>query len=186
MELEKILKEKGFSDEQVKSFLDAIKENKLYVTEQENPEEEIQKLKEENEALKGENDILKQNTDGASGAEEENKKLQEKIARVKKESALIIALTKANAVDVDYLLYKAEKSGAYEKLTEDESGHVTGAEELVNGLKTSYAAQFKEEAKDPVSALPANVKKLDTGNNGDAAPQTLEEAIIQKLSGEEE
>lgn len=185
MELEKILKEMGFSDEQVKSFLNAMKENKLYVTEQENPEEEIRKLKEENEALKGENDILKQNTDGASGAEEENKKLQETISRVKKESALIIALTKANAVDVDYLLYKAEKSGAYENLTEDENGHVTGAEELVNGLKTSYAAQF-EEAKDPVSALPANVKKLDTGNNGEAVPQTLEEAIIQKLSGEEE
>lgn len=179
MGLKEILKKQGYSDEQIQTVLNAMKENGIFTSSVENPEETIKKLQEENETL--------QSSREDTGAVEEVKKLKETIQKDRRDTAMIIALTKAEAADVDYLMYLAERSGSLEKLKVEEAGKVSGAEELVEDLKKNYAGQFPAEGKQQEGKLiRTGVKKLENQTDNTMEPQTLEEAIAQKLSGENE
>ncbi len=192
MDLRAILKKQGFTDDQIKAVMDEMSANKLYVSSVEDPEETIRKLQEEKGKL--EEDVKQQKAakklpDPAdTSVAEEIKKLQETVRQGKINTQLIVALTKAHAVDVDYLMYQAEKTGEIRNIKIDDSGKVTGVDELVAGLKKNHAGQFEEPKTDPGQLVRAGIKKLETGDvTGDAeAPQTLEEAIARKYSGDEE
>lgn len=56
---------------------------------------------------------------------------------------------------------------------------------MVSGLQKNYAAYFVDADKDKETLVRAQVKKLEVGQMPDEEPQTLEEAIAQKYSGEE-
>ena len=51
MGLKEILKNLGYTDEQIKAVIDAMTENKLHVSSVENPEDTIRQLQEEKAAL---------------------------------------------------------------------------------------------------------------------------------------
>ena len=131
MDLRAILKKQGFTDDQIKAVMDEMSANKLYVSSVEDPEETIRKLQEEKGKL--EEDVKQQKAakklpDPAdTSVAEEIKKLQETVRQGKINTQLIVALTKAHAVDVDYLMYQAEKTGEIRNIKIDDSGKVTGA-----------------------------------------------------------
>lgn len=192
MDLRAILKKQGFTDDQIKAVMDEMSTNKLYVSSVEDPEETIRKLQEEKgkleEDVKQQRAAKKQPDPADTSAAEEIKKLQETVRQGKINTQLIVALTKAHAVDVDYLMYQAEKTGEIRNIKIDDSGKVTGVDELVAGLKKNHAGQFEDPGADAGQLVRAGIKKLETGDvAGDAeAPQTLEEAIARKYSGDEE
>lgn len=191
MDLKAILKKQGYTDEQIKAVMDEMSANKLYVSSVEKPEEAIRKLQEEKTKL--EEAAKKQSAKegavdpDAVSAIEEIKKLQETVRKGKIDTQLIVALTKANAADVDYLMYQAEKSGEMQNIKVDDSGKVTGVDELVASLKKNYAGQFEDPKTDAGQLVRAGIKKLETGDPADdeAAPQSLEEAYARMYSGDE-
>lgn len=184
MGLNEILKSQGYTDEQIQAVVKAMKENGIYTASVENSEETIRKLQTDNEQLKNEMDSLQKQKKEDVSAVETIKKLQDEIHKGKIETAAIIELTKAGAMDVDYLLYKAEKAGDLKKLKVDENGKVSGTEELVDGLKKNYAAQFHNETGQSEMIVRAGIKKLEKNDLPDDEPVTLEEAIAQKFSEE--
>lgn len=186
MDLKGLLKSQGYTDEQIQAVLSAMKENGIYASSVENPDETIKKLQEDNEQLKAAKNDSQKPSEGDASAGELIKQLQDEVRRSRLETAAIIGLTRAGAVDVDYLMYKAEKSGELQKLKLDENGNVAGADELVGSLKKNYAAQFAETSGQPATPVRTGIKKLEEAAAADEEPQTLEEAIALKLSGENE
>ncbi|MCI8358071.1 MAG: hypothetical protein HFI51_07990 [Lachnospiraceae bacterium] len=184
MSLKEILKSQGYTEEQIQTIMNAMKENGIFTAFVENPEETIRKLQADNEQLRTEMGSLQEQKKKDVSAVETIKKLQDEIRKGKIETAAIIGLTKAGAMDVDYLLYKAEKAGDLKKLKVDEAGKVSGTEELVDGLKKNYAAQFKSETGRPEMIVRAGIKKLEKDDLPDDEPANLEEAIAQKYSEE--
>lgn len=74
----------------------------------------------------------------------------------------------------------------------DEHGQVAGVQEAVAELKATYASQFEapavaaENGGIPTDTLArANTKRLDETIQASEVPQTLAEAIMQKLSANE-
>ncbi len=192
MGLKEMLKNLGYTDEQIKTIIDAMAENKLHVSSVDNPEDMIKQLQEEKAALEGENAKLQKDSGGKvdpadKSAAEEIKALKETIQQGKINTKLIVELTKAHALDVDYLMYQAEKTGAVKDIKVDDSGNVSGVEELVENLKKSHAGQFEPAASANGAAMVrTGIKKLENAAQAEDVPQTLEEAIAQKYSGEEE
>ncbi len=192
MDLRAILKKQGFTDDQIKAIMDEMSANKLYVSSVENPEETIRKLQEEKgkleEDVKRQKVKKQQESPADTTAAEEIRRLQETVRQGQINTQLIVALTKAHAADVDYLMYQAEKSGGIKNIGIDENGKVTGVDELVASLKKNHAGQFEDSKADAGQLIRAGIKKLETGDasGDDAAPQTLEEAIARKYSGDEE
>ena len=82
---------------------------------------------------------------------------------------------------------EAEKTGAVKGIKVDDNGNVSGVEELVENLKKSHAGQFEVAARENGAAMKrTGIKKLEDAAQAEDVPQTLEEAIAQKYSGEEE
>lgn len=67
MELEKILKGLGYTEEQVKGILDAMAAGNLHVSSVEKPEETIRQLQEEKRKLEKDNAGLKEAAGSTSG-----------------------------------------------------------------------------------------------------------------------
>lgn len=190
MDLKGILSAQGYTDGQIKAIIDAMGSNKLHVSSVENPEEMIKKLREENARLEGENAKLqkrpsRQAEEPGTSAAEEIRALRDAVRQEKINAKLIVELTKARAADVDYMLYKAEKTGAMAGIKVDEGGNVTGVEELVAGLKKSYAGQFGDSVQTAAPMVRTGIKKLDNTVLAEDVPRTLEEAYAQKYSSEE-
>ncbi|MCI9463378.1 MAG: hypothetical protein HFI48_05755 [Lachnospiraceae bacterium] len=186
MDLEKILKSQGYTDEQIQAIMSAMKENSIYTSDVENPGEEIRKLQDENDRLKTEKEKKPEKVKETDPALNEMvKQMREEVKKTKLAAVAMISLTKAGAKDVDYLMYKAENDGELQKLNVGEDGKINGVDEMVSGLQKNYAAYFVDADKDKETLVRAQVKKLEVGQMPDEEPQTLEEAIAQKYSGEE-
>ena len=190
MELEKILKGLGYTEEQVKGILDAMAAGNLHVSSVEKPEETIRQLQEEKRKLEKDNAGLKEaagSTSGKAGeTEAEVRRLQEAVKETQASLQLVKALTKANAADVDYMLYQAEKSGRMKGIRFNDDGSLSGVDELVEGLKKDFSAHFTQEPSGGQQGLVrTGIKKLGSQEKADDTPQTLEEAIALKLSEEE-
>ncbi len=74
-------------------------------------------------------------------------KLTAENEQLKIDKAVEVALleNKAKASDIDYLMFKLKQDHKEIKL--DENGKVKGIDDLVNGLKTSYASNFESVSK---------------------------------------
>lgn len=189
MDLEKILKGQGYTDEQIKAVLDAMAAGKLYVSSVEKPEDAIRQLQEEKGKLEQEKaELLKGTAARGSGKETETaveiRQLQETVKKAQVSLQLVKALTKAKAVDVDYMVYQAERSGRMKDVKLEDDGSVSGMDVLVEGLKKEFSTQFSTEKDNAQGLARTGIKKLEE-QAADDTPQTLEEAIAQKLSAEE-
>lgn len=187
MDLEKILKEQGYTDEQIRAVLDAMAASRLHVSSVEKPEETIRQLQEDKKKLEKDNaDLQKAAAASPPGGSEETaaevKRLRETMQRTQVDLQLVKALTKANAADVDYMLYQAERSGGIKGIKVNDDGSVSGVDELVEGLKKDFSAHFIQPGSKGQELVRAGIKKLDDAAQADETPRTLEEAIAQKLS----
>ncbi len=189
MELEKILKEQGYTAEQIKAILDAMAAGKLYVSSVEKPEDTIRQLQEAKAKLEQENAQLQKETAAKGAGKEETaaeiRQLQETVKKAQLNLQLVKALTKEGAADVDYMVYQAERSGRMKNVKLEDDGSVSGMDVLVEGLKKDFSAQFGTGKDNAQGLIRTGLKKLEEQAAADDTPQTLEEAIAQKLSEEE-
>ncbi|MCM1057725.1 MAG: hypothetical protein NC517_08970 [Firmicutes bacterium] len=192
MDLEQILKEQGYTEEQIKAILDAMSASKLYVSSVEKPEEVIKQLQTDKQALEKQAAAAQASATQEKSQEKseetaaEIRRLQETVQKAQIDLRLVQALTKAHAADVEYMLYQAERSGGLKNVKLGEDGSVSGVDELVEELKKNFSAQFDQPRQTvPQEMVRTGIKKLHEQEKGDDVPRTLEEAIAQKLSEEE-
>lgn len=190
MDLEQILKEQGYTDEQIKAILDAMAAGKLYVSSVEKPEDMIRQLQEEKVKLEKEKAALEKTAESqTSGKPEETaaeiSKLHETLRKAQVNLQLVKALTKANAVDVDYMIYQAERSGKLNDVKLEDDGSVSGMDVLVEGLKKDFSTHFTAKQDNARGLVRTGIKKLEEQAAADDTPQTLEEAIAQRMNAEE-
>lgn len=143
------------------------------------------KTKEHNEALalieqlKGENAGNEKLQNSIKDYEAKVAQLTAENQQLKVDKAVEIALleNKAKASDIDYLMFKLKNEN--KELALDENGKIKGIEDIVNGLKTSYANNFETAAKKTIEP-----NKLPQGKPTEAEPATLAEALAQKYQNE--
>lgn len=175
MTLQEILKSKGMTDEDIKSVIGEMKQNKIFTASEENLDVRYGKLKTDHEELTkrhGESEnLIKQLQEATKGQEEVQtkitqyeatiQKLQEEAQEAKTESALKIGLLSAGAKagDIDYLIFKMSHDSDWKPELGDD-GQVKGLDEKLKGLKTQYPNQFETTLQKKVEE-----KKLDKPDN---------------------
>ena len=163
------------SDEDIKSVIGEMKQNKIFTASEENLDVRYGKLKTEHEALttkdaesqkliaelqkatKGQEDVQTK----ISEYEKTIQKQQEELAQAKTESALKIGLLSAGAKadDIDYLIFKMEHDGDWKPELGDD-GQVKGLDDKLKGLKTQFPNQFETSSQKKIEE-----KKLDKPDN---------------------
>lgn len=158
MTLEEILKGQGLSDDQIKAVMTSMKENKLFMSTEENIDLRYSKLKTEHDALTSQHEQSVKLIDQLKAGTKDSETLQKKITsyeaqiqqmhveleKTKLESAIKVALLDAKVKDVDYMTFKLKEKG---ELKLDEYGKVKGIDDMLAGLKVQFPTQF-ESAED--------------------------------------
>lgn len=131
------------------------------------------------EQLKGENAGNEKLQNSVKDYETKVAQLTAELQQTKIDKAVEVALleNKAKASDIDYLMYKLKANN--KELALDENGKIKDIDNIVSGLKTSYASNFESVSK---KAYEPN--KLPQGKTAEAEPQTLAEALAQKYNEE--
>lgn len=157
------------TDEQVASFADEMKANKIFTASEENMDIRHGKLKTQHESTAKQLEealatieTLKKSTKGQEDAqrvigehEAREKALLAELEQTKLESAIKVELLAAKAMDVDYLAFKLKEKG---ELALDEQGKIKGWDDKLAGLKTQFPNQFEAAGKKNIieNKLPSN------------------------------
>lgn len=197
--MEELLKELGYTDQQIKGILEGMKEKKIFTSGEENIDLRFSKLNDDFNAKDAEltkaNDLIKQLQEGTKGNEDLQKKVSDYEAEISSlkeeqhkkdvENALRFELlkNKAKADDIDYLIFKINANKAdNEKVDIDEKGNLKNFE--IDNFKKQYKANFEEQTYTKV-----DVKKLggeDVPAGGNNEPSTMLEALKDKYMPKEE
>ena len=129
------------------------------------------------EQLKGENAGNENLQNSIKEYETKVAQLTAELNQAKIDKAVEVALleNKAKASDIDYLMFKLKAD--HKEIALDENGKVKGIDDIVSGLKTSYASNFESVSK---KAYEPN--KLPQGKAAEAEPQSLAEALAQQYN----
>lgn len=162
MTMQELLKSLDLTDEQITSITEKMKENKMFISSEENLDVRYSKLKEQHDALTKQQEEsskliedLKKSTEGQEEAQNKIKEYQTKMTELEEqliaertESALKVALLASGvkATDIDYVMFKC-KSDTDWKPVLDDSGNIKGIEDKIKGLKTQYPNQFESSTK---------------------------------------
>lgn len=189
MDFKELLISQGVTEEQVNKIVEAMPANKLYLSTEENLGIRYNKAKEDLERVKADltnaNKLVDDLKKSSTSAEELQKKVAEYETNIKKIEteraqerktyALKEALTKAGAIDVDYLLWKAgdvEIQG---------DGTIKDLDNKIKSLKEAHSTFFttsdpaKDQSKGGYKPIDS---KLNKGSDpGPAEPKSLAEAI---------
>lgn len=186
MTLQELLKAQGIADEQITSIVDAMKENKLYISSEENLDVRYSKLKEQNAELETQlSDRDKQLTELSSKAkgneelEKQIKELQDVNTQTKEEYE-----DKLSERDFSYKLEselrsaKAKNIKAVQALLDREvitlnEDKFTGLEDQLKALKESDPYLFEEEA---------SMTSGGTGNFGKKDSKEQKETLGERLA----
>lgn len=185
----------GLTDEQVAAIVGGMKQNKLYISGEENLDERYGKLKDQHKALSDQlNDAqaligeLKPKAEGSEALqakiaeyERQAEDAEARAAKAERDAALKVELLKAGAVpeDVDYLLYRIDNGDAEVSVGED--GKLAGVDDALTALKAACPKNFEAEGKGEVE-----LKPLPRGDGDEPAePQSLEEALRQTYENKE-
>lgn len=190
MNLQELLKKYGIEDEaKINEFLEEMKTNKIYTSNEENLDVRYGKLKEDFDAKskehteatklieelkassKGNEDLQAKITDYEGQVAE----LQKELEQTKIESALKVALVNAKVSDVDYIAYKVKEKDS--NLTLDENGNIKGINDTLKDIKTAYPNFFEVEKKKEI-----DVKDLGKGEVKQPEPTSLVDALNQKYN----
>lgn len=190
MNLQELLKKYGIEDEaKINEFLEEMKTNKIYTSNEENLDVRYGKLKEDYDAKSKEHteatkliEELKASSKGnedlqakITGYEGQVAELQKELEQTKIESALKVALVNAKVSDVDYIAYKVKEKDT--NLTLDENGNIKGINDTLKDIKTAYPNFFETEKKKEI-----DVKDLGKGQVKEPEPTNLVEALKQKYN----
>lgn len=191
MNFEELLKNLGYTDEQIKSITEGMKTNKIHLSKEENADIRLPKLQQDLDAkgveLEEANKLIKTLQDGAKGNEDFQTKISEyetKIAQLQEEnkqekikSQLALELKDAGVTDESYIAFKIEQ-----KLKEDnksleltEEGKIKGIKELIDAEKKTSPNFFKSETKKEVDVKDLGKQKEQL----DDEPKDLKSALIQ-------
>ena len=146
------------TDEQVNSFAEEMKANKIFTASEENMDIRHSKLKTQHESTTKQLEeaqalieTLKKSTKGHEDAqqkitayEQREKELLAELEKTKLDSAIKVELLAAKAMDVDYLAFKLREKG---ELALDEQGKIKNWDDKLAGLKTQFPTQFAPESK---------------------------------------
>ena len=154
MTLQEILKSQGLSDEQIKSVVGEMKQNKIFTSGEENLDIRYNKLKGEHdskiEELTKANQLIDELKKSNKGNEDLQSKINEyestiadlnaKLEETQIQSAVKVALLESKALDIDYLTFKLKGK---EELKLDKDGKIKGIDDMIAGLKTQFPNQFE-------------------------------------------
>ncbi len=194
--MEELLKKLGYSEEQIKTILDGMKEAKIYTTKEENADIRLSKLQEDfngkDTELTKANELIKTLQEASSKEDVEKMKtsiseyetsvaqLKEELQQEKIKNQLVLALKEAKATDEDYIVYKINQQlkADNKKLELGEDGKIKGLNEIIEAQKKSEPNFFTKESKKEV-----DVKELGKGDEQtDNEPKNLKEALMQQYN----
>ncbi len=158
MTLQEILKSQGLSDEQIEKVTGEMKQNKIFLADEENLGIRYKKLKDDHDALTKQHGeattLIEELKKGNKGNEQLQSKitayetqvadLQAELEKTKVESAIKVALLSAKAIDVDYLTFKLKEKG---EIKLDDQGNIKGIDDMLAGLKTQFPNQFESASQ---------------------------------------
>lgn len=169
MTLQEILKSQGLSDEQIEKVTGEMKQNKIYLADEENLGIRYKKLKDDHDSLTSQHSeatkLIEELKKGSKGNEQLQSKitayesqvadLEAQLEQTKTESAIKVALLGAKAIDVDYLTFKLKEKG---EIKLDDQGNIKGIDDMLAGLKTQYPNQFETTTQKKIEEhkLPTN------------------------------
>lgn len=162
MTLEQILKAQGFTDEQITAIIGAMKENKIYITNEENIDIRYNKLKIERDDLKSKLDTADKTIEDLKVANKDNETLQ---ATIKTHETTIATMkadyeTKIRDMSIKSAIQSKLTDTKYPELLETkfdktklsvaEDGTVLGIDEQLTAIKENYKDLFvpKVEGRD--------------------------------------
>lgn len=166
MTLEEILKAQGFSDEQITAIIGAMKENKIYTTNEENIDIRYEKLKVERDDLKGKLETAETTIADLKDANKDNETLQ---ATIKTHEGTIATMkteyeTKIKSMTVQSAIRSKLTDAKYPELIEgkfdltkitisDDNSEVFGIDEQLTTIKETYKDLFvpKVIGKEPIN-----------------------------------
>lgn len=192
MQFNEILAAQNLNEEQINAITAAMKENKIYLTEEENLSLRYNKLKEDKGAVEAEyakaQELIKTLQDSAkdnedfqskiSDYENQIQKLQADAAKAKLDYAIKTSLLErnVNSDSIDFLLFKINQDNKDIKLNEENKLEGIDFDEL----RTKYASHFKDEDSNAGKKLDPN--KLPKGGEPNNEPKSLADALKQKYS----
>ena len=151
MTMQELLKSLDLTDEQITSITTKMKENKMFISSEENLDVRYSKLKEQHDAqtkqLEESSKLIEDLKKSTEGQEDTQNKineyqtkmteLEEQLVAERTESALKVSLLAAGvkASDIDYIMFKC-KSDTDWKPVLDDSGNIKGMDDKIKGLKT--------------------------------------------------
>lgn len=192
--MEELLKELGYTDEQIKTILDGMKNKNIFTSAEENIDTRYSKLNEDFKAKENEltaaNNLIENLKKGTKGNEDLQKKVSDYEAEIEQlkteqhkkdvDNALKLELlkNKAKSDDIDYLIFKI-KSKQEKDFELDENGNLKNFK--MEDIKKEYKGNFEDESNGFV-----DVKKLGgtDGNpgGGKEEPGTLLDALKEKYT----
>lgn len=190
MTFEEFLKSiEGLTDEQVSAITGGMKENKLYISNEENIDERYTRLKGQHDDASAQLADAQKLIDEMKAATADNEGLQAKVsdyeqkiaeaeeraAKAERDADLKVKLLASGAVpeDVDYLMWRIDNGEVEVKA--DKDGKLSGVDEAITALKASCPKNFsgKESIKVEGKPLPKPDGEVTE------EPQTLEDALRQ-------
>lgn len=180
MTFDELLKSiEGLTDEQASAIKGGMKDNKIYLSVEENIDERYTKLRsqhdEASKQLGAANDLIKTLQEAAKGNEDlqanianyqkQAEEAEKRAAKAERDSAIKVELLAKGAVpeDIDYLMWRIDNGDTEVKVGDD--GKLSGMDEAVKALKTSHPNQFKDGGKKKFEGaqLPDNPGGSNTG-----------------------
>ncbi len=193
MTLEQILKAQGLSEEQIKTIMDGMKQNKIFTASEENLDTRYSKLKTDHDGVVNQldeaNKLIEQLKNGTKEDESLQGKiteyettvdtLQKQLAQEKLDSAVKIALLESGCKDVDYVTFKLKEKG---ELSLEETGKVKGMEDKLAALKTQFPTMFESKNTEDMRVLGDN--RLPGNEDRQDEPKNLAEALEMQYENE--
>lgn len=195
MDLKEILIGQGLSEEQYEAVAAAMKDNKIYLSGEENIDIRYSKLKGEHDTklqeLQGAQDLIKQLQEASANNEDVQSKiteyenqikiLQEEAAKAKLDFAIRTGLLEKGVLadSMDFLLYKINQDNKELKFGEGDKLEGIDFEEV----KTKYASHFKAEEGNGEKKFDPN--GLPIGDKQETAPTSLADALKMKYTNQD-
>ena len=173
MTIQEILKNSGLSDEQIKTVLDSMKENKIFTSSEENLDIRYNKLKGEHDNMTNQYKEAQTLIEELKKSSKGNESLQTKVAeyeskinelsnQLKEEklaSAIKVGLLSEKATDIDYLTFKLKEAGELEM---DEKEQIKNWSNKIDELKKKFPNQFESTIQKQIE--PNSLNKGDKDN----------------------
>lgn len=179
----------GLTDEQVSAITGGMKENKLYISKEENIDERYTRLKGQHDDASAQLADAQKLIDEMKAATANNEGLQAKVsdyeqkiaeaeeraAKAERDADLKVKLLASGAVpeDVDYLMWRIDNGEV--EVKSDKDGKLSGVDEAITALKASCPKNFTGKESIEVEGKPLPKPDGEVSEE----PQSLEDALRQ-------